>query len=159
MGFGTAIISAALVLWPDQQAALTRALSLSVSRLSYTEAEAPSAREARFREELSRWLTEESQVELVPHEPLQGIQGAEVALRQLTSRHPRLVLELHRVEARLAPLEGEAVGLLHVSESQVGDVHRRQYPLRLKLRYLDGAWKIASLRIGPLDRDEPWERP
>lgn len=159
LGFGVAIIGAALVLWPNQSAALERALSLSVSRLSYAETEEPSAREARFREELSRWLTEESRVELVPGEPLQGIQGAEAALRQLTSRHPRLVLELHRVEARLEPHAGEAVGLLHVSESQVGDVHRRQYPLSLKLRYLDGAWKIASLRIGPMDRDEPWERP
>ncbi|MGE0329028.1 MAG: hypothetical protein AB7K71_18345 [Polyangiaceae bacterium] len=156
LAFG--LLFAAVLLWKSPQGRLESDLGQLANALSYTSGEAEAARTSRFRAALTPWLDDSSQVHIAGGS-YAGVDANLHALQGLAESRPQTFFELERVEVTVKGERASAVGLLNVSETQVGDLHRDQRRIDLTLVKGNQGWKVQSLVIGEADNTQPWERP
>ncbi|MCA9643935.1 MAG: hypothetical protein H6718_16180 [Polyangiaceae bacterium] len=157
LGFG--LLFAAVLLWKSPQGRLESDLGELASALSYTSTEGSAARASRFRGVMTRWLDESTQVQIAGGGSYVGVDANLQALEGLAASRPQLFFEVERVEVTLQGDQASAVGLLNVSATQVGDLHRDQRRIDLGLIKRGDGWKVQRLVIGEADNTQPWERP
>ncbi|MCA9632981.1 MAG: hypothetical protein KC766_35260 [Myxococcales bacterium] len=157
---GLGLSFATILLWRSPEGRLESELAHAATQLSYARDESPDARAARFRETCTKWLDDSSRISLDGAGVYTGHDATLRALTDLAAARPRAYFEIERVEVRIeGDARASAVGLINVSDSQVGDLHRDQRRLDISLFKTASGWKIQMLRVGEADNTQPWERP